>query len=57
MASVVWRALEEPRTLAELRALFEAAFTDIDAAKIHDDISDLLDTLERDGLVSHVKSA
>jgi hypothetical protein len=30
MAAAVWRALEEPRTLAELRTLFGAAFPDID---------------------------
>lgn len=34
LAAAVWRALEKPRTQAELRALFEAAFPDIDRARI-----------------------
>lgn len=51
MAASVWRALEEPRTLAELCALFEAAFPDTEPRQIADDLAALLETLERDGLV------
>jgi Coenzyme PQQ synthesis protein D (PqqD) len=38
MAAAVWRALEEPRTLAELRTLFEAAFPDIEPRRIAGDL-------------------
>jgi hypothetical protein len=54
MASAVWRALETPRTLRELCALFAAAFPDADPREITGDLSELLDTLEKDDLVSHV---
>ena len=41
--SGVWRALEEPRTLAELRTLFEAAFPDIEPRRIAGDLGALLE--------------
>ncbi len=56
MASAVWRALETPRTLGELCALFAAAFPDADPGQIGADLAELLRTLERDGLVSQVAS-
>ena len=55
VAAAVWHALEEPRTLGELRSLFEAAFPDTDPARIADDLDALLETLERDGLVTRVE--
>jgi hypothetical protein len=54
MATAVWRALETPRSFRELCALFEAAFPDQDPKQIRNDLSALLKTLEKDGLVSHV---
>jgi hypothetical protein len=53
-AAAVWRALEEPRTFAELSALFQAAFPETDPARIADDLATLLVTLERDGLIRKV---
>lgn len=41
--SSVWRALEEPRTLAELRTLFEAAFPDIKPRRVAGDLGALLE--------------
>jgi hypothetical protein len=54
MAAAVWRALDEPRTFTALSALFEAAFPDIEPRRIAADLSALLETLERDGLVKRV---
>jgi hypothetical protein len=51
MGAAVWHALEEPRTFADLLALFEAAFPDTDPRRIGDDLNALLETLARDGLV------
>jgi len=54
MASAVWRALETPRSFRELCALFEAGFPEQNPKQIRNDLSALLKTLEKDGLVSHV---
>jgi hypothetical protein len=55
VAAAVWHALEEPRSLAELHALFKAAFPETDPARIAEDLDALLETLERDGLVKRVE--
>ena len=55
MAAAAWHALEEPRSLAELHALFEAAFPDTNPDRIAEDLDALLETLERDGLVKRVE--
>lgn len=54
MASAVWRVLETPRTFQELCVLFETAFPDAGPRQMRDNLRDLLMTLEKDGLVSHV---
>ena len=54
MASAVWRVLEMPRTFREICTLFASAFPDEDPRQIVSDLSELLKTLEKDGLVSHV---
>lgn len=53
-ASAVWRVLEMPRTFQELCVLFETAFPGAAPRQMRDDLHDLLMTLEKDGLVSHV---
>lgn len=54
MASAIWRVLETPRTLGELCSLFAAAFPDAGEQRIRADLTALLLTLEKDGLVSQV---
>ncbi len=54
-ASGVWRALSEPRTLAELHDAFVAAFPDADPDRINNDVRALLNALEAAGLVIRVE--
>jgi Coenzyme PQQ synthesis protein D (PqqD) len=51
MASAAWRALAQPRSAAELLAVFRAAFPDAPARKIEQDVRKLLAFLESGELI------
>jgi hypothetical protein len=50
LAAALWRAIETPRSHAELCALFEAAFPGVSADTISGDVGRILQTFEADGL-------
>lgn len=52
MASAIWRALEQPMSRTELDALFQAAFPDVPAARLKDDVDNALDRLQDGRLLS-----
>jgi Coenzyme PQQ synthesis protein D (PqqD) len=54
VASAAWRALREPKSAAELIALFAAAFPQTPRRKIVRDVMELLGFLQRRGLIATV---
>jgi hypothetical protein len=51
VTAALWRCLEDPKTEADIAALFEAAFPDTDPAQIERDIAAALADMIRRALV------
>lgn len=51
MGAAIWRLLQQPQSLEDIRATFVAAFPDADAAVLQEDLTVALETLKAAGLV------
>ena len=54
VSSGLWRALQEPGTLAELQATYRAAFPERDGAAVDRDVATAFEALRARGLVVSV---
>lgn len=51
MGAAIWHLLAEPQEMAEIQAVFAAAFPDSDADTLQGDLEQALETLKAVGLV------